>query len=86
MQFIAEDTRGHANNLLWAYNLKTDPPTLTRILAAPQYAEVTGQWMTFWGEHAYLTVAMQHPADECECTIVSGCSNHQLTWMHTVWS
>lgn len=69
IQFIAEDTRCHYNNLLWAYNLQTS--TLTRILSAPRFAEVTGQWMTYWGKHAYLTVAMQHPGDEPENSIVS---------------
>jgi hypothetical protein len=71
VQFIAEDTRGHSNNLLWAYNLAASTPTLTRILSAPRYAEVTGQWMTYWGEHAYLTVAMQHPGDVDEDALVS---------------
>jgi secreted PhoX family phosphatase len=45
--------------------------SLTRILSAPIYAEVTGQWMSYIGDFAYLTVAMQHPEDESEGTVVS---------------
>lgn len=44
---------------------------LQRILSSPKFAEVSGQWMTYWGEHAYLTLAMQHPEDDAEGTLVS---------------
>lgn len=45
--------------------------SLTRILSAPIYAEVSGQYMTYINDFAYLTVAMQHPEDDPEDTIVS---------------
>ncbi|SAK52388.1 alkaline phosphatase [Caballeronia hypogeia] len=38
--FIGEDSGGHVNNFLWAYNV--DTKTLTRILSAPAGAESTG--------------------------------------------
>ncbi|WIA41199.1 hypothetical protein OEZ86_004814 [Tetradesmus obliquus] len=59
--FIAEDTSRHANNFLWAYNLKTG--TLSRILSTPVGAEVTGQRLSFAAGRAYLTWAIQHPME-----------------------
>ncbi|WIA20907.1 hypothetical protein OEZ85_005252 [Tetradesmus obliquus] len=59
--FIAEDTSRHANNFLWAYNLKTG--TLSRILSTPVGGEVTGQRLSFAAGRAYLTWAIQHPME-----------------------
>lgn len=58
---IAEDSaRGHANNMLWAYDL--DSGGLTRLLTAPTGAEVTGSYyypdIDGWG---YLMCTIQHP-------------------------
>ncbi len=58
--FIAEDSAGHLNNFLWAYDL--DAQRLTRILSAPLGAEITGlQVVNGVGGHAYILATIQHP-------------------------
>lgn len=59
--FIGEDTSGHLNNVLWAFNFQTGE--LTRILSAPRGAEVTGITLSYVGGQGYFTFAMQHPLE-----------------------
>ena len=59
---IAEDSgKGHLHNMLWAY--RPAEGDLTRLLTAPQGAEVTGSYyypdIDGWG---YLMCTIQHPA------------------------
>ena len=57
---IAEDTRGHENNVLWAMDVQTR--ALTRLLVAPVHAEVAGiNWFPDIGGWGYLTVTIQFP-------------------------
>jgi uncharacterized protein len=62
---IAEDSEEHENDILWAYNTRTE--RLTRIQSAPQGAEFSTPYfypdVNGW---AYLTSAVQHPFDEDE--------------------
>ncbi|WIA30300.1 hypothetical protein OEZ86_000388 [Tetradesmus obliquus] len=60
--FIAEDTSSHLNNVLWAYDV--DSKSLTRILSSPRLAEVTGIYISYVGDYAYLAMAMQHPEED----------------------
>jgi secreted PhoX family phosphatase len=59
---IAEDTSFHLHDMLWAY--QTDKGRLTRLLTAPLWAEVTGNYyypnVGGWG---YLMCTLQHPAE-----------------------
>jgi uncharacterized protein len=58
--FIAEDSRAHAFNVLWAF----DPESggLTRIQTAPKGGEVAGiGWYANLGGWSYLTSNFQHP-------------------------
>ena len=60
---IGEDTKAHRINVLWAYDLQRQE--LTRVLAAPRGAEVTGlHWIPNLGGHGYLTLSVQHPFKE----------------------
>lgn len=56
---IQEDAHGHANNVLWAYDLTNG--SLTRVLSSVRGAEVSGGWVNAIGGRAYLTMAIQHP-------------------------
>ena len=60
---IAEDTTSHENNMIWAYDLKSQK--LTRLLTVPLQAETTS---LFWYENingwAYMTAVTQHPSKE----------------------
>ena len=61
--FIAEDSSGrHERNFLWAYSI--DEKTLSRILIAPEYAEVSGLHVSenvnnYW----YLLASFQKDPD-----------------------
>lgn len=58
---ISEDTKsGHENNVLWAYNIKTEK--LTRLLTSPIKAEVTSAyWYPNINGFGYLMAVVQHP-------------------------
>jgi len=49
------------NNVAWAYNLEDG--SLTRIVSAPQKAEISGIYDFTVGAFSYLTMAFQHPGD-----------------------
>jgi len=65
---IAEDTSGHTNNMLWAYNVVSGD--LTRIGSVPVGAEATS---TFWyqniNDYSYMTFVTQHPSSAKESTV-----------------
>jgi hypothetical protein len=61
---IGEDTSKHENNVVWAYNIKTEE--LTRTFTTPVGAETTSP---FWYPNlangfGYLSVVTQHPDNE----------------------
>jgi secreted PhoX family phosphatase len=60
--FIGEDSGGHVNNFLWAYNVDTQE--LSRILSCPAGAEATGlQSVDELNGWTYITSNFQHPGD-----------------------
>jgi|GEM_PF-231152 len=61
---IGEDTSSHENNVVWAYNVKTDE--LTRTFTTPLDAETTSPfWYTDLANgFGYLSVVTQHPMDD----------------------
>lgn len=57
---VAEDTSGHDNNALWAYDLERG--SLTRVLTVPLGGEVAGlNWYPDVGGFGYITVSVQKP-------------------------
>lgn len=61
MLLIAEDTRGHYNNIMWLYDLE-QKQLVGRIGATPEGAEVCSPY--FYpdvGGFSYITMVMQHP-------------------------
>ncbi|MEZ5738482.1 MAG: DUF839 domain-containing protein [Burkholderiaceae bacterium] len=62
---IAEDTNGHQNNVMWAYDLQAG--TLTRILSSPYGAETTSPfYYRDLNGFGYLTAVVQHPYGESD--------------------
>lgn len=60
--FIGEDTSGHLNNCVWAYNV--DTRKLTRMLSVPAGAECTGlHAVDNLNGFAYLMSNFQHPGE-----------------------
>ncbi len=60
LPLVAEDTAGHENNALWAFD--PERGALTRILTVPFGAEVAGlQWYPDVGGRGYITVSVQEP-------------------------
>ncbi len=60
--FIGEDSNGHVNNFLWAYNV--DSGALSRILSCPAGGESTGlQAVDEINGWTYITSNFQHAAD-----------------------
>ncbi len=60
--FIGEDSSGHANNFVWAYNVDTGK--LARILSTPAGAESTGlQVVENLGGHTYIMSNYQHAGE-----------------------
>jgi secreted PhoX family phosphatase len=58
--FIGEDSSGHVNNFLWAYNV--DTKELARLLSCPAGAEATGlQSVDDLNGWTYITSNFQHP-------------------------
>jgi secreted PhoX family phosphatase len=47
--------------------------SLTRILSSPRLAEVTGIYISYVGDYAYLAFGMQHP-EEDTATKVGTCA------------
>jgi len=56
---IAEDTKYHENNVLWAYDPSSGAKE--RILVAPMGAEVTSPYMYKAGGWGYIMAVAQHP-------------------------
>lgn len=57
---VAEDSKGHENNALWAIDVTTGEST--RIMTVPLVAEVAGlQWIPNLNGFGYLTVSVQDP-------------------------
>ena len=60
--FVGEDSGGHVNNFLWAYNV--DTKQLSRLLSCPVAAESTGlQAVDELNGWTYITSNFQHAAD-----------------------
>ncbi|KNE24939.1 MULTISPECIES: PhoX family protein [Achromobacter] len=60
--FIGEDSGGHVNNFLWAYNI--DTKALSRLLSCPVAAESTGlQAVDEINGWTYIMSNFQHPGD-----------------------
>lgn len=60
--FVGEDSGGHVNNFLWAYNV--DTKALSRLLSCPVAAESTGlQAVDEINGWTYITSNFQHAAD-----------------------
>ena len=57
---IAEDTSGHRNNMVWAYDVETQ--SLTRIAAVPIGAEATSTaYYNDINDYSYISLVTQHP-------------------------
>lgn len=62
---IGEDTDGHPNDFVWAYDLKT--ATLTRIVSTPYGSETTSPfWHKDVNSFGYMTLTTQHPFGETD--------------------
>ncbi len=60
--FIGEDSGGHVNNFLWAFNVETK--LLSRLLSCPSGAESTGlHAVDDINGYAYIMSNFQHPGD-----------------------
>ncbi len=60
--FVGEDSSGHVNNFLWAYNV--DTKALSRVLSCPAGGESTGlQAVDEINGWTYITSNFQHAAD-----------------------
>ncbi|MGE8632435.1 MAG: PhoX family protein [Achromobacter piechaudii] len=60
--FVGEDSGGHVNNFMWAYNI--DTKALSRLLSCPVAAESTGlQAVDEINGWTYITSNFQHAAD-----------------------
>lgn len=60
--FVGEDSDGHSNNFVWAYNV--DDGRLSRLLSMPMGAEATGlQVVDDLHGHAYLMSNYQHAGE-----------------------
>ncbi|WEX92171.1 DUF839 domain-containing protein [Achromobacter spanius] len=60
--FVGEDSGGHVNNFLWAYNV--DTKALSRLLSCPVAAESTGlQAVDEINGWTYIMSNFQHPGD-----------------------
>ena len=57
---IAEDTKNHENNVLWAYHFEESSP-LERIFVAPLGAEVTSPYLHKLKDFFYISITAQHP-------------------------
>ncbi|MBI5643536.1 MAG: DUF839 domain-containing protein [Deltaproteobacteria bacterium] len=61
--FIGEDSSGHFNNMVWAYD--TGKKTLTRIMTVPTGGEVTGSFAQFKSKRVrYMFINIQHPLED----------------------
>jgi len=56
---VAEDTKFHENNFLWAYHIPSG--SLQRIFSAPYGAEVTSPYYYEIDGYGYILVVAQHP-------------------------
>ncbi|MEL6344534.1 MAG: alkaline phosphatase PhoX [Myxococcota bacterium] len=62
---IGEDTNGHINDTVWAYDLGSK--VLTRILTTPYGSETTSPfWYPNINGHGYLMTVVQHPYGESD--------------------
>lgn len=62
---IGEDTSGHQNDMIWAYDLTTG--TLTRIFTTPYGSETTSPfWYPNVNGFGYMTTVIQHPYGESD--------------------
>jgi secreted PhoX family phosphatase len=63
---IGEDTDAHQNDVLWAYNLKTNK--LTRIFSTPYGSETTSPWIykNINNDFDYMITVVQHPYGESD--------------------
>ncbi|WP_319381035.1 alkaline phosphatase PhoX [Thiomicrorhabdus sp.] len=59
---IGEDTSAHNNDMIWAYNIKSDE--LTRIAHTPYGAETTSPYWYSIDGNGYITLTNQHPYGE----------------------
>lgn len=60
---IGEDSDGHENNTVWAYNVESGE--LSRLFSASRGAETTSAfWYTDVNGWGYMTVVTQHPDDD----------------------
>jgi uncharacterized protein len=65
MLLIGEDTSHHQNDMLWAYNVKTQ--ALQRIATTPFGSETTSPfWHTNVNGYGYVTMVTQHPFGESD--------------------
>jgi secreted PhoX family phosphatase len=63
--FIDEDSGGHVNNFMWAFNVDTGK--LSRILSGPVGAELTGlNVVGDWNGFAYVLTSFQHQGDDLD--------------------
>lgn len=63
--FVYEDSGGHTNNFVWAYNL--DSGALARIASVPAGAETAGSFVVEnWNGYAYIMLNYQHAAEDLD--------------------
>lgn len=67
--FIAEDTSGHQNNVMWAVSTTDPTKTLTRIFSVPYGAEVTSAYWHVVNGCDYMMALVQHPYEGLEDTL-----------------
>ena len=63
--FIDEDSGGHVNNFMWAFNVDTGK--LSRIVSGPAGAELTGlNVVGDWNGFAYVLTSFQHQGSDLD--------------------
>eukprot|EP00611_Tribonema_gayanum_P009038 TRINITY_DN1874_c0_g1_i1.p1 TRINITY_DN1874_c0_g1~~TRINITY_DN1874_c0_g1_i1.p1 ORF type:complete len:402 (-),score=138.40 TRINITY_DN1874_c0_g1_i1:668-1873(-) len=79
---VAEDTKSHVNNMLWAASLSTGAGPLTRVLTAVVGAEITGvYWHGDINGCAYLTASIQHPYEDLPMLLAAPESTGEAGWV-----
>jgi uncharacterized protein len=76
MLLIGEDTSHHQNDMLWAYNVKTQE--LQRIATTPFGSETTSPfWHTNINGYGYVTMVTQHPFGESDAGKAAGAADFE---------
>jgi hypothetical protein len=58
--------------------------SLTRILSTPRLAEVTGIYISYVGDYAYLVMGMQHPEEDTGPKVRAAEASMPSYWCHNL--